>query len=377
MRVPLLERRHRDEMALTTLLIVLVASFTSSSQPRAAPEEGRRLYRAACAACHGLDGRGQPRATVGFDTPLPDFTDCAFTTPEPDVDWIAITHRGGPARAFDRRMPAFGEALTEDQIQQTISYIRSLCADRSWPRGELNLPRPLVTEKAFPENEAVFSTTIVGGDSPAVENELLYEQRLGSRAQFEVAVPIAFQKDVTGAWQKGLGDAAFAFKQVLFHSLPSGTIVSAAAEVIFPTGKETRGLGSGTTVFEPFVAIGQVLPSDAFVQFQGGFEIPWNRDTLETEGFWRTAIGKSFVEDRFGRAWTPIVEIVGARSLEGGEGAQWDIMPQMQVTLSRRQHIMVNAGVRIPLTNRSERDTQILTYLLWDWFDGGLFDGWR
>src|SRR5687767_11975192 len=107
MRVPLLERRHRDEMALTTLLIVLVASFTSSSEPRAAPEEGRRLYRAACAACHGPDGRGQPRATVGFDTPLPDFTDCAFATPEPDVDWIAITHRGGPARAFDRRMPAF------------------------------------------------------------------------------------------------------------------------------------------------------------------------------------------------------------------------------------------------------------------------------
>jgi hypothetical protein len=74
-------------------------------------------------------------------------------------------------------MPAFGEALTEDEIQQTISYIRSLCADRSWPRGELNLPRPLVTEKAFPENEAVFSTTIVGGDSAAFENEVLYEQR--------------------------------------------------------------------------------------------------------------------------------------------------------------------------------------------------------
>jgi Cytochrome C oxidase, cbb3-type, subunit III len=45
--------------------------------------------------------------------------------------------------------------------------------------------------------------------------------------------------------------------------------------------------------------------------------------------------------------------------------------------LSRRQHIMVNAGVRIPLTNRAERDTQFLPYLLWDWFDGGLFDGWR
>jgi hypothetical protein len=106
------------------------------------------------------------------------------------------------------------------------------------------------------------------------------------------------------------------------------------------------------------VAVGQVLPSDGFVQFQGGFEIPWNRDTLEIKGFWRTAIGRSFVEDRFGRAWTPMVEIAGARPPDRGERTQWDVIPQRQVTLSRRQHIMVNAGGRIPLTERSERSTQ-------------------
>ena len=366
-------------MVLTTLLLLLIlpASPSSSNGPHAQDDGGRELYRAACAACHGLDGRGQPRATVGFDTPLPDFTNCAFATPEPDVDWMAIIHRGGPIRAFDRRMPAFGDVLTDDQIQQTITYVRSLCTDRTWPRGELNLPRPLVTEKAFPENETVFSTTIARGDSATVETEVLYERRIGARMQFEAAVPVAIQKDVTGDWHGGLGDAAFALKRVLFHSLDSGTIVSAAAEVVLPTGEETRGFGSGTTVFEPFVAIGQVLPANAFLQFQGGFEIPWNRDTLETEGFWRTAVGKSFTEHRFGRSWTPMLEITGARALEGGEAADWDVVPQMQVTLSRRQHIMVNAGVRFPLTNRADRDTQFLAYLLWDWFDGGLFDAWR
>jgi mono/diheme cytochrome c family protein len=369
---------RRDAMLLTILLLFLVppASATSSNEPHA-QDDGRELYRAACAACHGLDGRGQPRATVGFDTPLPDFTDCAFATPEPDVDWMAVIHRGGPVRAFDRRMPAFGEVLTDVQIQQTIAYVRSFCTDRTWPRGELNLPRPLVTEKAFPENETVFSTTITRGDSAAVETEVLYERRLGARTQLEAAVPVAIQKDATGDWHGGLGDTAFALKRVLFHALDSGTIISVAAEVVLPTGKETRGFGGGTTVFEPFVAIGHMLPANAFVQFQGGFEIPWNRDTLETEGFWRTTIGKSFVEDRFGRSWTPMLEITGARALEGGEPADWDVVPQMQVTLSRRQHIMVNAGVRIPLTNRAERDTQFLTYLLWDWFEGGLFDGWR
>jgi len=37
---------------------------------------------------------------------------------------------------------------------------------------------------------------------------------------------------------------------------------------------------------------------------------------------------------------------------------------------------MVNVGVRVPLNDRAGRDTRVMVYLLWDWFDGGLFDGW-
>ena len=365
------------DAATLLLLSALTASSAHSEQSSAHQEDGGQLFRAACAACHGPDGRGQPRATVGFDTPLPDFTDCSFATPEADADWMAIVHQGGPVRAFDRKMPAFGEALSEEQIQRTIDYVRSLCGDRRWPRGELNLPRPLLTEKAFPENETVLTTTIAGGDSAAFANTLLYERRVGARSQFEAAVPVAIQKDDAGSWQRGLGDAAFAFKHVLFHSLESGTIVSAATEVALPTGKESQGLGKGVTVFEPFVAVGQLLPSDGFLQFQGGIELSSNTERAAHEVFWRTAVGKSFFHDRFGRSWSPTLEIVGAKALDVGEGAEWDAVPQVQVALSKRQHILISAGIQIPLTDRRERDVQVLAYFLWDWFDGGLFDGWR
>ena len=30
-----------------------------------------------------------------------------------------------------------------------------------------------------------------------------------------------------------------------------------------------------------------------------------------------------------------------------------------------------------PLNDRDNRDTQVLAYVLWDWFDGGLFDFWK
>ena len=208
---------------LSTIVVVsIVAVRAVAAQHAPAPREGGEIFRAACAACHGADGKGQPISTVGFETPLPDFTNCSFATPETAADWISIAHEGGPVRAFDRRMPAFGEVLTEDELGRTIDYVRSLCTERAWPRGELNLPRALVTEKAFPENEALLTTTIGGGDAATFDNVLLYERRLGARSQIELAVPLAMQKDGEDTWQHGLGDIAVAIKHALFHSLRIG-----------------------------------------------------------------------------------------------------------------------------------------------------------
>ena len=48
-----------------------------------------------------------------------------------------------------------------------MGYIRSLCTDDNWPRGELNLPRALLTEKAYPEDEWVVEAGAdLEGDGP-------------------------------------------------------------------------------------------------------------------------------------------------------------------------------------------------------------------
>jgi len=336
---------------------------------------GELLYMAACAACHGADARGAPQALVGFDVPLPDFTDCNFATREPDADWAAVVHQGGPVRGFDRMMPAFGAALTDEEIQWTLEHLRTLCGDE-WPRGELNLPRALVTEKAYPEDEAVLTTAVAVEGPGAVTNELVYEKRFGARNQWELSVPFGFREGEAGGWRGGIGDIAFAIKRALFHSLASGTILSASAELILPTGDEDDGFGTGTTVFEPFIALGQLLPAEAFFQFQGGVAVPFDTERVQEEAFWRAVLGKSITEGRRGRVWSPMVELLGARELESGATTLWDLVPQFQVTLNTRQHIMANAGVRIPLNDTAGRQTEFLVYLLWDWFDGGLFDGW-
>lgn len=359
-------------LALLVLSAPLVAVSRQASKPGRSPSE---VYRAACLNCHGPKGTGAPQTTLGFDLPVPDFTDCSFATREPDSDWLAVIEGGGPARAFSKLMPAFQDALTQEEMEAALQHVRGFCADRSWPRGELNLPRPLVTEKAFPEDEAVLTTAITPEGGTSVANKLVYEKRIGARSQVEIVVPYGF-KDAGPGWVNGIGDVALGFKRSLYHDHRKGTILSVTGEVVLPTGDEKDGFGKGYTIFEPFVTFGQILPGDSFVQFQGGIEIPSNSGRAAKEAFWRTTLGTSISQNVYGRTWSPMIEVIGFRELEDGQRTHWDVLPQMQVTLSTRQHIMANVGVRIPVNDREGRHPQILFYLLWDWFDGPLFGGW-
>jgi mono/diheme cytochrome c family protein len=350
--------------------------FSRSSDPASSQRTSEELYQVACATCHGQDGKGSPVSTVGFAVPLPDFSDCAFATAEPDADGHAVVHEGGPIRGLDRHMPAFGDALSRKDIAMAVGHLRTFCTNASWPRGDLNLPRAFFTEKAFPENEALWTMTFTRRPEKSLGNELIYERRLGARSQVELNAPITFQQDTKGTWNRGLGDVALAFKRTVYASMRTGRIAAAGAEVVLPTGKESLGLGNGDTVFEPFVAWGQLLPRNSFLQMHGGAELPADPDRRPMEPYLRTAVGTTFAQNcGFGRAWSPQVEILWARPK--GEASEWDIVPQVQVTLSKLQHVMLAAGARVPLTQRDERPTQGLVYLLWDWFDGGFFEFWR
>ena len=344
------------------------------------PRSGRDLYLDACANCHGADGKGGPSSLLGFPFAIRDFTDCQATHREPDADWVAVGLGGGPARGFSELMPAFKGLLSPAELGLIVTHMRTFCTDRSWARGELNLPRALVTEKAFPEDEAVLTSSVDAEGDGRVANKLIYEQRLGARSQFEIIAPFGWQNEGAGTdspdWSSSLGDLAVGAKHVVYHSFERGTIFSAAAELITPTGDEARGFGKGTFVFEPFLSFGQLLPADFFIQAQTGLELPFQTDKAENEGFLRLALGRSLSSaGGWGRTWTPMVELVAAGEL-GGAAVDLDVVPQFQVTLNTRQNIMASLGVRVPVNNTDGRHVQVVFYVLWDWFDGTLFEGW-
>jgi hypothetical protein len=378
--------------AVALLCVLGAVSLRAAQDPSTPPTSleralpnlagGEQIYRQACATCHGLDGKGSPQSVVGFELPLPngheipDFTDCSTNTVEPLADWAAVVNRGGPVRALDRHMPAFGDALTPDQIEQTVRHIWSLCQDSTWPRGELNLPRAFFTEKAFPENETVWTTAFTGSGGRSLASELLYEHRIGSRGQYEVKLPILAQRPAPdGTWSRGVGDLEIALRRTFYASLDRGSIFAAGGAVVVPTGKESEQLGNGYWIYEPFAMWGQLIGTSGFLQVHSGIEIP-SDSAAGKEGFLRAALGYTLSQDRgFGRAWSPMMEAIVAKP-EGGR-TEWDLVPQVQVSLSKLQHVLLSVGVRLPLNEREARKPQILTYVLWDWFDGGLFDFWK
>jgi len=349
----------------------------SATHSSADDRSGEQIFRSTCAGCHSADGAGAPRTTVGFAVPLPDFTDCNFTTRETSSDWAAIVRDGGPVRGLSRIMPAFRDLLTPEEINRVVAYVQTFCQDKRWPRGEFNVPLAQTVEKAFPEDEMVLTSAVDTKGPASVSNHLIFEKRLGARDQLEIDMPFGFMGREGQSWVGGLGDISIVPKHVFLNGQSSGTIVSGSGGIILPTGDRSKELGSGTTAFELNVLGAQLLPRRSYLQFQGGVELPTDRSRAEQSANWGMALGTTVPFGPISRNWSPMVELTGSRDLVGGAPVEWSVAPQFQLTLSALQHVRASLGVDIPLTETDTRRPQLLFYVLWDTFDGSLFEKWK
>ncbi|MBA2589681.1 MAG: cytochrome c [Alphaproteobacteria bacterium] len=353
--------------------------MAAAPEAKGPPLDGHRLFTENCAACHGESGRGDRKLSdlgfVKFGVKMPDFGDCSFANREADGDWASTIHRGGRARAFPRAMPAWDKALNDDEIEAIIGYLRTKCEKSGWPRGEFNLPLAMFTEKAFPEDELLNINKLNTKGPYAFTSTTIFEKRFGATGQLELNLPIS---SVAGSphTQTGIGDIGVAWKQNLLADVDQGTIFSALGEVVLPTGSAAKGLGSGSWAFETHGLFAQIM-GDYFLQGDVFGAFPTGKG-LANEAHGNFAFGRTFAEDEgWGRSWSPQVELLTTQAFAPGEKLQWDIVPQLQVSLSSRQHVLASFGGRFPLNDRGgNRQPQFVFYLIWDWYDAGLFEAW-
>jgi len=99
---------------------------------------GRVLYAAQCASCHGANLQGQPDWQAQGDDgvlPAPPHDRTGHTWHHDNMLLFSYTRLGGQetlaARGimgFNSGMPGFADVMTDDEIWDTLAYIRS-----TWP----------------------------------------------------------------------------------------------------------------------------------------------------------------------------------------------------------------------------------------------------
>lgn len=87
------------------------------------PAEGQQLYEQQCAACHGVEGGGDGPSAGNLE--MADFTEATL---DPQRAYTTIRD-GGRAVGLSPAMPAFREAMDDQQIRDVTAYVLEMRED--------------------------------------------------------------------------------------------------------------------------------------------------------------------------------------------------------------------------------------------------------
>ncbi len=125
----------RRPLGILVLAIAMIGAFATglawlldTPRPRPGAPRPERVFLALCSECHGADGRGSWRATL-FLTRPGNLAARARGGGEPDRYFVDIIKHGG-APIGRPGMPAFGAALTDEDIRELVAYLRALAPAR-------------------------------------------------------------------------------------------------------------------------------------------------------------------------------------------------------------------------------------------------------
>ncbi len=127
---------------LTAGAVVLAAGVVADRRESSPPDaetlgEGRAIYEAECAACHGAELEGQPDWRSPLPSgrlPAPPHDATGHTWHHPDDVLFRIVKEGTAAivgGGYESDMPGFGDVLSDAEIRAVLAYIKS-----TWPERE-------------------------------------------------------------------------------------------------------------------------------------------------------------------------------------------------------------------------------------------------
>jgi hypothetical protein len=296
------------------------------------PPNGRAIFLANCATCHGEDGRGmRTPAEVGFDLPMPNSPIALSRRAKPMPIGRSI-HQGRATPRLPRIMPAFEDALSDDEIDAVIGYLRTFCTDPRWVRGEFNFALGCLPRRRSPKTSWSGRThrfAIAERHRIAVR----IEKRVGPTGQLEVNLPsrasmaARARQEFRRRRYRRCVEAEHHRRCRFRHDLQP------ARRSVLPTGSERKRLGHRLAWRSKRTRCsGRCCPTISCCR--AGVRVFPLRKALTQEVGINLNIQKDVCDEAAMAAPSRRAGIGGRQEMASGAKTEWDLVPQMQVSLS-------------------------------------------
>ncbi len=123
------------------LLWIIAMLLPSLVWAQGQAEKGRSLYVRHCARCHGADGRMGPMANMLPVAPR-NLADRAYMQTRTGEQLFEVIKHGGSALGLSPTMPGFSNQLSDEQVWDTVAYVRTFSGQASASRSQPGSPMP-------------------------------------------------------------------------------------------------------------------------------------------------------------------------------------------------------------------------------------------
>ncbi|MFQ5894677.1 MAG: c-type cytochrome [Nitrospinota bacterium] len=103
---------------------LLLAAAPAKAQ-KGDPSRGKYLYGIHCVVCHGDAGDGDGPTASSLDPRPRDFRDGSIMDKRTDAELLRVIRDGGPSVGKSYWMPPWGPLLSERELRDLLSYIRT------------------------------------------------------------------------------------------------------------------------------------------------------------------------------------------------------------------------------------------------------------